>query len=446
VLDNADAEETRRAFAVAYASRAAEENLAILDQLVAKRYEIGRIMGYDSYADYKLEVNMAENPDNVWVFIDDLTNRTRKKAGEDLARLKATRSAATGTPGSVPMNPWDSGYYRNQILKNDFNVDAEAVREYLPLALALEGMMELYQEVLGLEFRSVKNPSVWHEEIELYDVFEDGALVGRFYLDLFPRPNKESWFYGVSLTPGSKHPDGYEIPVSMLLGNFTRPSDELPSLVSHSELRILFHEFGHIVGGIAYKGEFALQTGSRADFGEAMAQIFENWIWDYDALSSFAKHYETGEVLPQETFENMLAAKNVTSGLGAQGGLRRAVYDMELYNRYDPVNPMPTDDIWRSIADRFVLSDFIEGTHPQASWIHINTHPTYYYGYLWSRVYAQDMFTLFEANGLRDTETGVRYRQLILANGTQRDIDEAVEEFLGRPANNEAYIRSLGLD
>jgi Zn-dependent oligopeptidase len=292
----------------------------------------------------------------------------------------------------------------------------------------------------------VENPSVWHEEVELYDVFEDGVLVGRFYLDLFPRPNKESWFYGVGLTPGRERADGYEVPVSMLLGNFTRPSEELPSLVSHSELRILFHEFGHIVNDISYRGEFALQAGTRADFGEAMAQLFENWIWDYDVLSSFAKHYETGEVLPQETFDNMLAAKNVTSGLGAQGGLRRAVYDMELYNKYDPESPMPTDEIWRHIANRFVLSEFIEGTHPQASWIHINTHPVYYYGYRWARVYSEDMFTKFEANGLRDTETGKRYRQLILANGTQRDIDEAVEEFLGRPANNEAYVRSLGLD
>jgi Zn-dependent oligopeptidase len=445
VLDNAIEEETRKAFAMAYANRAVEENLEILDLLVAKRYEIGQVMGYGSYADYKLEVNMARNPKAVWSFVDDLIDRTGGKATEDLARLKATRKAATGKPLTAPMKPWDTDYYRNEILKNEYNLDSEAVREYLPLDAALTGMMELYQELLGLEFRKVENPSVWHEEVELYDVLEDGTLVGRFYLDLFPRPNKESWFYGVGLTAGSEQPGGYEIPVSMLLGNFTRSSDDLPSLVSHSELRILFHEFGHIAGDIAYKGEFALQAGSRADFGEAMAQIFENWIWDYDALSSFAAHYETGEVLPQETFDNMLAAKNVTSGLGAQGGLRRAVYDLMLYNKYDPAKIMPTDDIWRSISRRFVLSDFIEGTHPQASWIHINTHPVYYYGYLWSRVYAQDMFTQFEANGLRDTETGKRYRLLILANGTQRDIEEAVEEFLGRPANNEAYIRSLGL-
>ncbi len=177
-----------------------------------------------------------------------------------------------------------------------------------------------------------------------------------------------------------------------------------------------------------------------------MSQIFENWIWDYDILKTFAMHYETGEVLPEETFRNMLDAKNLVSGIGAQSSVQASMYDMELYNRFDPGNPTPTDDIWRQLADRFVYSSYIEGTHPQAAWIHINTHPTYYYGYLWSRVYAQDMFTQFEENGLLDTETGKRYRRLVLANGTQRPVLDAVEEFLGRAPNNEAYIRSLGLE
>jgi Zn-dependent oligopeptidase len=232
----------------------------------------------------------------------------------------------------------------------------------------------------------------------------------------------------------------------MLLGNFTRPTEKLPSLISHSELNTLFHEFGHIMADMSYKGRYSLQSESRADFAEAMSQIFENWIWDYDVLKTFAKHYETGEVLPEETLQKMLAAKNVSSGLSAQRSLESAVYDMTLYNKYNADDPMPTDDIWGANAGRFVYSSYIAGTHPQASWIHINTHPVYYYGYLWSEVYAQDMFTQFEEHGLKDSKTGMRYRQLILANGTQRPIVEAVEEFLGRPSNNEAYIRSLGLD
>jgi len=236
------------------------------------------------------------------------------------------------------------------------------------------------------------------------------------------------------------------VPVAMMLGNFTRPSGELPSLISHSELRTLFHEFGHIMNSVSYAGQYALQSNTLADFAEAMSSIFENWIWDYDVLKSFAEHYESGEVLPEETFQKMLAAKSVNSGLSAQRTVEFSVYDMMLYDRYDPENPMPTDDIWPYIGEQFVQPSYIEGTHAQASWIHVNTHPVYMYGYLWSDVYAQDMFTKFEENGLKDTETGVRYRKLILANGTQKPIEPVVEEFLGRPSNNEAYVRSLGLE
>jgi len=306
-------------------------------------------------------------------------------------------------------------------------------------------MLDIYSELLGLEYRRVDNPSVWHEDVLLYEVLEEGSVIGRFYLDLYPRPHKESWFYGVGIKPGKQTETGYEIPVCMLLANFPSPTETLPSMLSHGELSTLFHEFGHIMDNMSYNGEFASQSGSKEDFAEAMSQIFENWIWDYDMLSTFAKHYETGEVLPREMFDNMQDAKNITSGLDAQGSLRSCVYDMVLYDSFDPGAGLDTDELWRKIDKQMALPMYIEGTHPQANWIHINTHPTYYYGYLWAEVFAQDMFTVFEKNGLTDTQTGKRYRQLILANGIQRDITEVVEEFLGRPSNNEAYIKSLRL-
>lgn len=232
----------------------------------------------------------------------------------------------------------------------------------------------------------------------------------------------------------------------MLLGNFTKATDKLPSLLSFRELNTLFHEFGHIMDGMSYEGEFSSQSNSKSDFAEAMSQIFENWIADYDILSSFAKHYETGEVFPKELFDNMKESKNLSSGLNAQRSLRSCIYDMNLYDNYNPKVSLDTDQLWIDIDNELgTIPRYVEGTHPQGSWIHINTHPVYYYGYLWSEVYAQDMFTVFEKNGLRDTETGKRYRNIILANGTQRDIVEAVEEFLGRPSNNKAYIKSLGL-
>ncbi|MCG8311557.1 MAG: Zn-dependent oligopeptidase [Cytophagales bacterium] len=447
VMNNAANESVRREFQMKYYSRGADKNMNILDQLIRKRYEIGQLMGHTSYAGYKLKPKMAGDPQRVWDFVNDLVDNARPKAIRDHKKLKAFRNKITGLEADEPVNPWDISYYRNQLLKKEFQVDHEKVREFLPMEKCLEGMMHIYQQLLGYEFRKVEHPSVWHQEVEMYEVYKDDTLRGRFYLDLYPRPNKESWFYGVGLNSGKLKEQGYEVPVNMLLGNFTRPTDQMPSLLSHSELNTLFHEFGHIMDGISYRGEFAFQSDSKSDFVEAMSQIFENWIWDYEILSSFAHHYETGEILPKATFDNMLDAKNVTSGLSAISSLRLCTYDMMIYDRYDPENPVNTDALWRNIdTDLGIVRQYVEGTHPQACWIHINTHPVYYYGYLWSEVYAQDMFTLFEKNGLLDQETGVRYRDLILANGSQRDIVEAVEEFLGRPSDNKAYIKSLGLE
>lgn len=446
VMSNARAEATRKAYYFYYYNRAADQNLVVLDSLVAKRYELAKLMGYKSFAAYNLTQKMAKDPSTVWNFVNDLVDRANGKARKDLAKLRSLK-AADASASDKTLHPWDISYYKDQILKKEYNVDKEALRAYLPMQACLKGMMDIYQHLLGLRFVKVENPAVWHPEVEMYEVYDGDSLQGRFYLDLFPRPNKESWFYGVELSPGRATPNGYEVPVSMLLGNFTRPTEELPSLLSFGELNTLFHEFGHIVDAMSYRGEFALQSGSKSDFVESMSQIFENWIWDYDVVSTFAKHYETGEVLPKATFENLVKAKNLSSGYGAIRSLRLCMYDLNLYDKFDPANPFDTDQLWKDIDKTLGLGPlYVAGTHPQASWIHINTHPVYFYGYLWSKVYAQDMFTAFEKNGLQNQATGIRYRKLILGNGLQRDIVVAVENFLGRPSNNKAYIRSLGLD
>ncbi len=447
VMANAVSEATRKAYFIKFNNRAADKNLSILDSLVKKRYQLAKLMGYPTYATFNLVPKMAKNPQTVWKFINDLVSLSKEKAKQDVKQLEAEKKKEVKKKKDAKLQPWDVAYYKNQILKKEYQVNKEELRAYFPMQECLKGMFDIYQQLLGLEFKKVSNPSVWHEEVELYEVFESGKLKGRFYLDLFPRPNKETWFYGVPLTQGKATPDGYEVPVSMLLGNFTRPTKSQPSLLSQRELNTLFHEFGHIVNEMAYHGEFSSQANSKSDFVESMSQLFENWIWDYDILSSFAKHYQTGEVLPKATFDKLLKAKNLSSGLNLMGSLRNCMYDMNLYDRYNPSKPLNTDKLWQNVDKQLgVIKSYVPGTHKQAAWIHINTHPVYMYGYLWSEVYAQDMFTLFKQNGLRDTKTGVRYRELILANGRQRDILEAVQEFLGRPSDNKAYIKSLGLE
>ncbi|MCF6128808.1 Zn-dependent oligopeptidase [Flavobacterium sp. AS60] len=440
VLSNAESEETRKSYYIKFYNRAADKNLAILDEMVKKRDELAKLMGYPTYAAYALVPKMAGNPKNVWDFLNDLISRSKEKAKSDVALLDLEKKVESANQ-EAKLEPWDVAFYKNQIIKKQYQINNEELREYFPMEGCLKGMMDIYQKLLGLEFKKVTNPSVWNDDVDMYEVYENGKLKGRFYLDLFPRPNKETWFYGVNIVSGK----GKEIPVAMLLGNFTKPTKTQPSLLSQKELRTLFHEFGHIMNMMSFHGEFSSQQSSKADFTEAMSQIFENWILDYGIVSTFAKNYKTGEVLPKETFDKMLESRKVASGLGAIQMLQRCLFDMNLYDKYNPTNPTPTDEIWQQINKQLDIMDFYAQTHYQANWIHVNTHPVYMYGYLWSEVYAMDMFTQFEKNGLLDTKTGIRYRELILANGTQRDIVKAVNEFLGRPSDNKAYIKSLGL-
>jgi len=446
VLNNALLETTRKAYYLKFYNRASDKNISILDSMVKKRDDLGKLMGYSSFAAYLLIGKMAKKPANVWTFINDLANRSKEKAKTDVLLLQQEKKMDTVNSSTASLQTWDLTFYRDQILKKKYQVDKEALRNYFPMKQCLKGMFDLYQHLLGVEFRKVNNASVWSEEVELYEVYEVNKLKGRFYLDLFPRPNKETWYYGYPLNLGNSTAKGYQIPTAMLLGNFTKPTATMPSLLSEWELRTLFHEFGHIVNAMAYKGEFAYQANTKDDFSESMSQIFENWILNYDILSSFAKHYKTGEVLPKTTFDKLLKARNIGSGLDVISSCRNGLYDMNLYDKYNAINPISTDQIWKDIDKQLgVMPFYVPNTHYQASWIHINGFPVYYYGYSWSRVYAQDMFTQFEKYGLRDAKTGIRYKKLILANGLQRDIDEAIGEFLGRPMNNKAYIKSLGL-
>ncbi len=445
VMNNASLEATRKAYYIKFFNRAADKNIAILDAMVNKRDELAKLMGYKTYAAYALEPKMAKSPETVWNFLNDLVSRSKEKAKNDIALLETEKKVALANQ-DANLEAWDIAYYKNELIKKQYNINSEELKDYFPMQQSLKGMMDIYQKLLGFEFRKVSNASVWHEEVEMYEVYEKGKLTGRFYLDLFPRPNKETWFYGVNINSGKATAKGYEIPVAMLLGNFTKSTKTQPSLLNQKELRTLFHEFGHIMNYMSYKGPYSSQSDSKADFGEAMSQIFENWILDYNTISTFAKNYKTGEVLPKATFERLLNSKKVGSGVASIQTLTRCLYDMNLYDKYNAAAPVNTDDIWRTIDKQLDVIDFYpKGTHYQANWIHVNTHPVYMYGYLWSEVFAMDMFTEFEKNGLTDTKTGVRYRNIILGNGTQKDIVKAVEEFLGRPSDNKSYVKSLGL-
>jgi thimet oligopeptidase len=215
----------------------------------------------------------------------------------------------------------------------------------------------------------------------------------------------------------------------------------------HDQVKTLFHEFGHVLHQMLTTAELSTQSGTSVarDFVEAPSQIFENWIWDYESLSLFAKHYKTGEVLPRSIYDKMIAAKNVDSGMLAERQIFLGKLDLALHDTFDPYGTETVDDVVRRLTNELTHRAHVEGTHFQAAFGHLNGYGASYYGYMWSKVYAEDMFSEFVRQGILNTEVGLRYRNIILARGGSEEAMDLVKEFLNREPNNEAFMKSLGL-
>jgi thimet oligopeptidase len=247
---------------------------------------------------------------------------------------------------------------------------------------------------------------------------------------------------------GKETINGYQMPVASLVCNFPMPTENQPSLLPHSDVVTFFHEFGHVLHNVLTRAELASFSGTSVarDFVEAPSQIFENWVWNYESLKLFAKHYKTGEVLPKELYDKMYSAKNAGSGLATLQQIFYGLIDMTLHDKYDPNSNISTTEVVKKLQNEVTLYPYLEGTNMQSAFGHLMGYAAGYYGYLWANVYAHDMFSVFEKNGIMDKETGRQYRDIILARGGTEDEIKLVKEFLKREPNQEAFLKSLGLN
>ena len=259
--------------------------------------------------------------------------------------------------------------------------------------------------------------------------------------------NKFSHAAMFQMVGGKLTPDGYRLPTAALVCNFPKATKDKPALLLHSDVQTFFHEFGHVLHFVLTTAplDYFAGTNVAQDFVEAPSQFLENWTWNYDALSLFARHYKTGEVLPKELHDKMIAAKNVDSGLNTQQQVFYGLIDFTLHDRYDPNGDKTTSDIVKQLQNKITMYPYVDGTHMEAGFGHLMGYEAGYYSYLWAEVYAQDMFSVFEKNGIMDKTTGRRYRDIILARGSTQDELSLVEDFLGREPNQQAFLKSLGL-
>ncbi len=444
-LDSAHDGELRRELFHKNHNKSADTNIEILEEALGVRSSMAALLGYESWAAYALEIKMAKQSDAVLEFLLDLEERLQPKLANDLARLSDEQERRTGVTGAVDIADWR--YYTNQVVQEQYQVDPFEVAAYFPLDAVLDGMFRIYEELVGVRF--VHRPDVvdsaWNEDAQPFDIVdpENGDALARFYMDLYPRIGKFGHAAAFTLRGGrSLNSSGYQRPISAIVANFTKPTESSPSLLRHTEVVTLFHEFGHILHQTLTTSRYSRFSGTRVerDFVEAPSQMLEHWCWQPDMLSSFSRHHETGDPLPASLISRMMEAKHTSSAIATL----RQVYFSRLDLAYHSESGRGTDEIARELHP-ITGFPFPEDTHFQAGFGHLFGYDAGYYGYLWSRVFGDDMFTRFEAPGASVSGIGSEYRQHILEPGGTADADQLIHRFLGREPNADAFLRELGL-
>ena len=426
---------------------AVAKNRPILEEGLRLRHRIAQLFGLPTWAHYALEVKMAGSPERVEDFYAQIVPPLRAAAEREVAALQE-RAARDGVIG--PIQAWDWTYYDDQQSREEHGVDQNLISAYLPLKPVIEGMFALTAEVFGLEYRHVPDAKAWHPDVTLYEIHDkaSGQLIGHFYADLFPREGK---FYHAAAFPmelGHRRADGtYATPVSAIVANLTPPGPGKPSLLRHGphgEIETLFHEFGHILHETLTRAESARFSGAETerDFVEAPSQIMQHWVWQPEVLARFARHYETGEPLPEDLLERMRASRYINVGLRGAWQVSYGSEDMAMHSSEGPV------DLEAVMRDAFAVTSlpYPEGTFSVASFGHLmGGYDAGYYGYLWAEVIGDDLWGRFVDEGITSPKVGMAYRRTILEPSGSRSADDMVAEFLGRPAAVENYLRMRAL-
>jgi thimet oligopeptidase len=428
-----------------FSNRAADKNIALLSEALKLRQQVAELYGKKNYAEYALQDRMAKTPDQVMTFLNDLVAKLKPFRDQDLATLSALKAEREGpNAGAVTIADWR--FYDNELKKAKYQVDTDEVRQYFPLDVVTTGLMNTYQTLLGLRFEEIKPAKAWHEDVQLFEVRDasDRSLVGHFYLDLFPRPNKYGHAAAWGLVQGRMVNGEWQTPVSAMVCNFTKPTASEPSLLTHDEVETYFHEFGHVMHNINGKSPIGYFSGTSVyrDFVEAPSQMLENWVWTPDVLETLSGHYkDKSKKLPRELLDRMVAAKNLDNGLKYSRQAFFALTDM----RYHSEPTVNTTAVWHEgMRDVFGIPAS-PGTSEEGSFGHLFGYEAGYYSYLWAEVFAADMFSRFKKDGVMNPQTGRAYRDLILAPGGTKEPSAMLEEFLGRKPNQEAFLQHIGV-
>ena len=430
-------EALRKELAEAALNRAYPENVASLRGLLEKRYELAQTLGYDNWAAYVTEDKMTGSPQVAADFLEQVEGAARDAAESEYDRLLAKQQELA--PDATTVNDWSRSYLAELIRKSDYDLDSQEVRKYFAFNDVRSGIFALVQDLFGVEIKPWDGAPVWDESVSGYEMYQDGQLIGRFFLDMHPRDGKFKHAAGFPIRFG---PTSDEVPVGALLCNFP-VGDHTTGLMEHTQVETFLHEFGHLIHQMfSGQPDYANLSMDNLewDFIEAPSQMLENWVWDYDTLAKFAKDAD-GNTIPPELVEKMVAARDFGLGVNTLRQLLYANVSLDYYNR--PPSEVDFDEIWQENQSKLSPFETLPDTHQYASFGHLDGYSAIYYTYQWSLAISTDLFGEFEANGLRDKTTAERYRDLVLAPGSSKPAAQLVHDFLGRDWSPEAYEEYL---
>lgn len=449
-MEQADRRDLRKALQFKFWNRASAQNNPLLAEAVELRRQMAGLFELPTWAHFSMELKMAKTPEAVTDFYDSVIPQLEGKRDDDIAVMtQLLRDDDVGNEelGGNDLQSWDSAYYATQLRKRDYGIDHNEVARYFPLEQVVDGMFEITGEVFGLEYRRVEDARAWHPDVSLYEIrnTNEAQPIAYFYADFFPREGKYGHAAAFPLVSGQLLADGsYRKPVAAIVANFTKPTDSAPSLLKHDEALTLFHEFGHILHFCLTTVDVMRFAGfdTEWDFVEAPSQIMEHWMWQPEVLQRFARHHETGDPIPDNLVQRLVAARDLNVGLFTMRQIFLGKFDMNLHGSTETV------DVAQAYREAYALTGFpfYEDTDFGASFGHLmGGYDAGYYGYLWSKVYGDDMFSVFAAEGVLSPEVGRRYRNEVLAMGHSRDAIDHLRAFLGREPSTDAFLKELGL-
>ncbi|KAF8905842.1 hypothetical protein CPB84DRAFT_1726845 [Gymnopilus junonius] len=427
-------------------------NVPLFSRAMELRRRIATVLRYNTWADYVTEIKMAKSGKVVEDFLNDLEEKLKPLGINEikaLLELKRKEHEERGLPFDGKFYEWDHGYYRRLLLKQTLGLDGLVIKQHFPVSVVVPAVLSIYKDLFSLRFEEVKDASTWHPEVQLFAVWEKGAnddsgFLGYFYLDLYPRPGKYSHNAVWPLLEGHELPDKKRAyPELAMVANLAKPTPEKPALMRHHDVWTFFHEMGHIFHSLLSKTQFARFHGLNVtrDFEEAPSQMLENWCWEPKVLEKLSSHYEMQKPLSPELIEKLINTRYMNTGLFYLHQVFLAKFDLRVH--MDPIH----DDyaqFWCSLHKEIHLHEYDKVVPGHAAFKHtMGGYDVGYYGYTWSQVFAEDMYvTVFKPDPL-DPARGKRYRDIVLYPGGSKDEMEILQEFLGRPPNNEAFIRQI---